>query len=97
MGRMDELSETLYLLLRATGVQGLQWIQQTLSRVPDFVATPGDVQLFAHEAQLASQQQSNEDAFVGAACELGELCRRNRKCFQTITSIFLSGALKPAG
>ena len=42
-------------------------------------------------------REGNEDAFVGAACELGELCRRNRKCFQTITSIFLSGALKPAG
>ena len=97
MGRMDELSETLYLLLRATGEHGLMWIQQALAQLPDFVATPGDMQLFAHEAQATSQQVRNEDAFVGSACELGELCRRNRKCFTTINSIFLSGSLKPAG
>ena len=68
-----------------TKASGLQWLGEALAVVPDEAATSADKQRFMEAAQRLVAEGlagGDERQLLGAAEELSELCRRNRRAQQ---------------
>ncbi|KAK9863642.1 hypothetical protein WJX84_000245, partial [Apatococcus fuscideae] len=81
-GRIPDISDALYSILKVSQQQGRQWVEQTLGLLPSEVAADSDKSHLLETSAAtanAGADAGNLESLEDALQELSEVCRRNKR------------------